>query len=65
MVEFVTAEDDKVAPVRNLEEICKLMRVTDTSIIKEITDFVLTRFKGGSSSGQPLLRLPLSFFVLD
>jgi len=48
MVDGVTAEDDKVAPVYKLEEICELLRASDASIIKEIAEFVLKRLDSKS-----------------
>jgi hypothetical protein len=43
MVDGVTADEDKVAPVYKLEEICELLRVSDSTIVKEMSDFVLKR----------------------
>ncbi|KAK3159638.1 hypothetical protein QOZ80_1BG0049210 [Eleusine coracana subsp. coracana] len=43
MVDGVTADDDKVAPVYKLEEICELLRASDASIVKEVADFILKR----------------------
>ena len=43
MVDGVTADDDKVAPVYKLEEICELLRASDASIVKEVAEFVLKR----------------------
>jgi hypothetical protein len=43
MVDEVTADEAKVAPVYKLEEICELLRVSDSSIVKEMSDFVLKR----------------------
>ncbi|KAJ4818296.1 VHS domain-containing protein [Rhynchospora pubera] len=43
MVDGVTTDEDKVAPVYKLEEICELLRVSDSSIVKEMSDFVLKR----------------------
>jgi hypothetical protein len=43
MVDGVTADDDKVAPVYRLEEICELLRASDASIVKEVADFILKR----------------------
>lgn len=48
MVDGVTAEDDKVAPVYKLEEICELLRASDASIVKELADFVLKRLDNKS-----------------
>jgi hypothetical protein len=49
MVDGVTADDDKVAPVYKLEEICELLRASDASIVKEVADFVLKRLDNKSS----------------
>jgi hypothetical protein len=67
MVDGVTAEDDKVAPVYKLEEICELLRASDASIVKEIAEFVLKRLDNKSplvkqKVGRPLPLLP--FFPL-
>ena len=48
MVDGVTADDDKVAPVYKLEEICELLRASDASIVKEVADFVLKRLDNKS-----------------
>jgi hypothetical protein len=48
MVDGVTAEDDKVAPVYKLEEICELLRASDASIVREIAEFVLKRLDNKS-----------------
>ncbi|KQK03437.1 hypothetical protein BRADI_2g07860v3 [Brachypodium distachyon] len=48
MVDGVTAEDDKVAPVYKLEEISELLRASDASIVKEVADFVLKRLDNKS-----------------
>ncbi|WVZ72943.1 hypothetical protein U9M48_021324 [Paspalum notatum var. saurae] len=48
MVDGVTADDDKVAPVYKLEEICELLRASDASIVKEVVDFVLKRLDNKS-----------------
>lgn len=48
MVDGVTAEDDKVAPVYKLEEICELLRASDAGIVKEVADFVLKRLDNKS-----------------
>jgi ribonuclease Z len=39
MVDGVTAEDEKVAPIYKVDEICELLRASDTSIVKEIAGF--------------------------
>jgi hypothetical protein len=43
MVDSVTADDDKVAPVYKLDEICELLGASDASIVKEVADFILKR----------------------
>uniref|UniRef100_A0A0D9Y5N5 VHS domain-containing protein n=1 Tax=Oryza glumipatula TaxID=40148 RepID=A0A0D9Y5N5_9ORYZ len=48
MVDGVTADDDKVAPVYKLEEICELLRASDASVVKEVADFVLKRLDNKS-----------------
>ncbi|TVU04010.1 hypothetical protein EJB05_50426 [Eragrostis curvula] len=48
MVDGVTADDDKVAPVYKLEEICELLRASDASIVKEVADFILKRLDNKS-----------------
>ncbi|XP_006643955.1 protein MODIFIED TRANSPORT TO THE VACUOLE 1 [Oryza brachyantha] len=48
MVDGVTADDDKVAPVYKLEEICELLRASDAGIVKEVADFVLKRLDNKS-----------------
>ncbi|XP_051223935.1 protein MODIFIED TRANSPORT TO THE VACUOLE 1 isoform X1 [Lolium perenne] len=48
MVDGVTAEDDKVAPVYKLEEICELLRASDAGIVRELADFVLKRLDNKS-----------------
>ncbi|CAO2175218.1 unnamed protein product [Urochloa humidicola] len=48
MVDGVTADDDKVAPVYKLEEICELLRASDASIVKEVAEFVLKRLDNKS-----------------
>lgn len=48
MVDGVTADDDKVAPVYKLEEICELLRASDASIVKEVADFVIKRLDNKS-----------------
>ncbi|KAJ3694531.1 hypothetical protein LUZ60_010011 [Juncus effusus] len=43
LVDAVTSDEDKVAPVYKLEEICELLRVSDSGIVKEMSEFVLKR----------------------
>jgi hypothetical protein len=48
MVDGVTADDDKVAPVYKLEEIRELLRASDASVVREVVDFVLKRLNSKS-----------------
>ncbi|KAF8027581.1 hypothetical protein BT93_E0481 [Corymbia citriodora subsp. variegata] len=43
MIDAATSNEDKVAPVYKLEEICELLRSSHTSIVKEVSEFVLKR----------------------
>ncbi|KAG9440466.1 hypothetical protein H6P81_020631 [Aristolochia fimbriata] len=43
MVDGVTSDEDKVAPVYKLEEICELLRTSLVSIVKEVSEFILKR----------------------
>ncbi|WOK97228.1 hypothetical protein Cni_G05936 [Canna indica] len=43
MVDGVTADEDKVAPVYKLEEICELLRTSPAAIVKEVSDYILKR----------------------
>ncbi|KAJ6811180.1 VHS domain-containing protein-like isoform X1 [Iris pallida] len=43
MVDGVTSDEDKVAPVYKLDEICDLLRTSHASIVKEVSDYVLKR----------------------
>ncbi|KAK1312124.1 VHS domain-containing protein [Acorus calamus] len=43
MVDGVTAEEDKVAPVYKLEELCDLLRSSPAGIVKEVSKYVLKR----------------------
>ncbi|RRT84750.1 hypothetical protein B296_00013408 [Ensete ventricosum] len=43
MVDGVTADEDKVAPVYKLEEVCELLRTSPASIVKEVSDYILKR----------------------
>lgn len=68
MVDGVTADDDKVAPVYKLEEICELLRASDASVVKEVADFVLKRLDNKSpvvKQKVPLLLLSLSPCVIS
>ena len=38
-----TSDEDKVTPVYKLEEICELLRSSDVSIVKEVSEFILKR----------------------
>ncbi|KAM1359682.1 hypothetical protein ACFX11_046653 [Malus domestica] len=43
MIDGATSDEDKVAPVYKLEEICQLLRSSHVSIVKEVSQFVLKR----------------------
>ncbi|KAG6519909.1 hypothetical protein ZIOFF_016938 [Zingiber officinale] len=43
MVDGVTSDEDKVAPVYKLEEICDLLRTYPAGIVKEVSDYILKR----------------------
>ncbi|KAJ6795519.1 VHS domain-containing protein-like isoform X1 [Iris pallida] len=43
MVDGVTSDEDKVAPVYKLDEICDLLRTSHAGIVKEVSDYVLKR----------------------
>ncbi|KAK1393111.1 protein MODIFIED TRANSPORT TO THE VACUOLE 1 [Heracleum sosnowskyi] len=43
MIDGVTCDEDKVAPVYKLDEICELLRSSHVGIIKELSDFLFKR----------------------
>ncbi|KAL2928406.1 Protein MODIFIED TRANSPORT TO THE VACUOLE 1 [Bienertia sinuspersici] len=43
MIDAATSDEDKVAPVYKLEEICELLRSSSAGIVKEVSEFVLKR----------------------
>lgn len=43
MIDGATSDEDKVAPVYKLEEICELLRSSHFSIVKEVSEFILKR----------------------
>lgn len=43
MVDAATSNEDKVAPVYKLEELCELLRSSHAGIVKEISEFVVKR----------------------
>lgn len=43
MIDGVTTDEDKVAPVYKLEEVCELLRTSHASIAKEVSEFILKR----------------------
>ncbi|ONK67183.1 uncharacterized protein A4U43_C06F17130 [Asparagus officinalis] len=43
MIDGVTSDEDKVAPVYKLEEVCGLLRSSHVSIVKEVSDYILKR----------------------
>ncbi|KAK1290363.1 VHS domain-containing protein [Acorus calamus] len=48
MVDGVTTDEDKVAPVYKLEELCDLIRSSPAGIVKEVSDYVLKRLDNKS-----------------
>jgi ribonuclease Z len=48
MVDGVTTDDDRVAPVYKLEEICELLCASDAGVVREVVDFVLKRLDSKS-----------------
>ncbi|KDP37271.1 hypothetical protein JCGZ_06327 [Jatropha curcas] len=45
MIDAATSDEDKVAPVYKLEEICELLRSSHVSIVKEVSEFILKRLE--------------------
>ncbi|KAH0466564.1 hypothetical protein IEQ34_003802 [Dendrobium chrysotoxum] len=45
MIDGVTVDEDKIAPVYKLEEICDLLRTSHASIVKEVSEFILKRLE--------------------
>ncbi|PKU82127.1 protein MODIFIED TRANSPORT TO THE VACUOLE 1 [Dendrobium catenatum] len=45
MIDGVTVDEDKIAPVYKLEEICELLRTSHASIVKEVSEFILKRLE--------------------
>eukprot|EP00262_Sarcandra_glabra_P007988 TRINITY_DN21159_c0_g1_i1.p1 TRINITY_DN21159_c0_g1~~TRINITY_DN21159_c0_g1_i1.p1 ORF type:complete len:722 (-),score=146.98 TRINITY_DN21159_c0_g1_i1:341-2506(-) len=43
MIDGATADEDKVAAVYKLEEICELLRSSHVSIVKEVSEYILKR----------------------
>ncbi|PKA61272.1 VHS domain-containing protein [Apostasia shenzhenica] len=43
MIDGVTADEDRVAPVYKLEEICELLRTSHVSVVNEVSEFILKR----------------------
>ncbi|CAK9139392.1 unnamed protein product [Ilex paraguariensis] len=44
-IDGATSDEDKVTPVYKLEEICELLRSSHSSIVKEISEFILKRLQ--------------------
>ncbi|XP_072978436.1 protein MODIFIED TRANSPORT TO THE VACUOLE 1 [Typha angustifolia] len=58
MIDGVTVDEDKIAPVYKLEEICELLRTSPASIVKEVSDYILKRLDHKSPAvKQKALRL--------
>lgn len=45
MIDGATLDEEKVTPVYKLEEICELLRSSHSSIVKELSDFILKRLQ--------------------
>ncbi|CAN4114227.1 unnamed protein product [Withania somnifera] len=45
MIDGATADEEKVTPVYKLEEICELLRSSHSSIVKEVSEFILKRLQ--------------------
>ncbi|KAG6512684.1 hypothetical protein ZIOFF_030813 [Zingiber officinale] len=56
MVDGVTSDEDKVAPVYKLEEICDLLRTSPVGIVKEVSDYIFKRLDHKS----PIVKQKLS-----
>lgn len=59
MIDAVTSDEDKVAPVYKLEELCDLLRSSHVSIVKEFSDFILKRLDNKS----PIVKQKVMLFV--
>lgn len=66
MIDGATSDEDKVAPVYKLEEICELLRSSHVSIVKEVSEFIFKRLQHKSPIVKQKVLLPsfLSFFFL-
>lgn len=60
MIDGVTADEDKVAPVYKLEEICELLRTSPAAIVKEVSDYILKRLEHKS----PIVKQKVFFAFL-
>lgn len=45
MIDGATSDEEKVTPVYKLEEICDLLRSSHSSIVKEVSEFILKRLQ--------------------
>ncbi|KAL4578513.1 hypothetical protein LXL04_014637 [Taraxacum kok-saghyz] len=45
LIDAATSDEDKVAPVYKLEEICELLRSSHVSIVKEVSEFIFKRLQ--------------------
>ncbi|KAK7335925.1 hypothetical protein VNO80_28061 [Phaseolus coccineus] len=48
LIDSATSDEDKVTPVYKLDEICKLLRSSHPSIVKELSEFILKRLDNKS-----------------
>ncbi|KMZ68588.1 VHS domain-containing protein [Zostera marina] len=48
MIDAVTFDEDKVAPVYKIDEVCDLLRSSDVGIVKEVSNYILKRIDNKS-----------------
>ena len=63
MIDRVTSDEDKVALVYKLEEICELLRSSDAGIVKEVADYIFKRIDHKSPVVKQKVRWWLCFSV--
>lgn len=61
MIDGATLDEEKVTPVYKLEEICELLRSSHSSIVKELSDFILKRLQHKSPIVKQKVRFLLCF----
>ena len=57
MVDGVTSDDDKVAPVYNMEEIIEIFQQAPSDVVREMTDYLM---KSRMEHRSPNVRLKVS-----